>query len=98
MKDLVILFKTNFLINGNLFKIKNDIFLIGNSIKFLFEKIVIKKSVIIDMERISINLLKKYLNLNEYNLDFFLYLSLFKISKIVLTSLQQVFKPCPPTG
>ena len=75
MKDLVILFKTNFLINGNLFKIKNDIFLIGKSIKFLFEKIVIKKSVIIDIERISINLLKKYLNLNEYNLDFFLYLS-----------------------
>ena len=58
MIDFVILFKTNFLINGTLFKIENEIFLKGNNIKFLFQKIVIKKSEIIEMEMISINLLK----------------------------------------
>ena len=67
MKDLVILFRTNFLEKRNLFKSKNENFLIGNKKKFLFAKIDINESVIKIVKIISKILLEKYLNLNNIN-------------------------------
>ena len=93
MRDLVIRLRTNFLIKINLFKSKKENFLIGNKKKFLFAKIDIKESVMKIVKTISKNLLEKYLNLNK--IKFILVKDLFSLnrSKIVLTSLQQLFRP-----
>ena len=45
MRDLVILFRTNFLIKIKLFNSKKENFLIGNKKKFPFAKIDINESV-----------------------------------------------------
>ena len=65
MRDLVIWFKTNFLVKKNLFKSKNENFLIGNKKTFLLAKIDINESVIKIVKIISKILLEKYLNLNN---------------------------------
>jgi len=67
MRDLVILFRTNFLVKRNLFKSKNENFLIGNKKTFLLAKIDINESVIKIVAMISKILLEKYLNLNNIN-------------------------------
>ena len=67
MRDLVILFRTNFLIKRKLFKSKNENFLIGNKKTFLLAKIDINESVIKIVTIISKILLEKYLNLNNIN-------------------------------
>ena len=67
MRDLVILFRTNFLVKRNLFKSKNENFLIGNKKTFLLAKIDINESVIKIVTIISKILLEKYLNLNNIN-------------------------------
>ena len=67
MSDLVILFRTNFLIKRNLFKSKNENFLIGKKKTFLLAKIDINESVIKIVQIISKILLEKYLNLNNIN-------------------------------
>ena len=67
MRDLVIWFKTNFLIKRKLFKSKNENFLIGNKKMFLLAKIDINESVIKIVKIISKILLEKYLNLNNIN-------------------------------
>ena len=56
---------TNFLIKRNLFKRKNENFLIGNKKMFLFAKIDIKESVMNMVKAISNILLAKNLNLNK---------------------------------
>ena len=91
--DLVIWLRTNFLIKIKLFKSKNENFLIGNNKKFLFAKIEIKESVISIVKIISKILLERYLNLNKNKC--FLVIAIFSLkrSKIVLTSLQQLFRP-----
>ena len=98
MRDLVILLRINFLIKRKLFNIKNEKFLIGNKKRFLFAKIDINESVIKKVKNMSKILLEKYLNLNNFKSILVIEMFLLKISKIVLTSLQQLFKPCPPTG
>ena len=65
MRDLVIWFKTNFLVKRNLFKSKNENFLIGNKKTFLLAKIDINESVIKIVKIISKILLEKYLNFNK---------------------------------
>ena len=79
--------------NRKLFKSKNDNFLIGNKKRFLLAKIDINVSVIKKVKIISKILLEKYLNLNK--IKFILLIEIFSLkrSKIVLTSLQQVFRP-----
>ena len=67
MRDLVILLMTNFLRKRNLFKRKNENFLMGNKKMFLFAKIDINESVIKIVKIISKILLEKYLNLNNIN-------------------------------
>ena len=84
---------TNFLINRKLFKSKNDNFLIGNKKRFLFAKIVINESVMKKVKIISKILLEKYLNLNKIKFIYLIEIFSLKRSKIVLTSLQQVFRP-----
>ena len=64
MRDLVICLRTNFLVKRNLFKSKNENFLIGNKKTFRLAKIDINKSVIKIVTIISKILLEKYLNLN----------------------------------
>jgi len=98
MRDLVIWLRTNYLVKRNLFKSKNDNFLIGNKKRFLLAKIDIKVSVMKIVKIISKNLLEKYLNLNKISCIFVKEIFLLKRSKIVLTSLQQLFRPWPPTG
>ena len=93
MIDLVIWLRTNFLIKRKLFKSKNENFLIGNKKKFLFAKIDINVSVIKIVQIISIILLEKYLNLNRIKSILVKVIFLLKRSKIVLTSLQQLFRP-----
>ena len=93
MMDLVIWLRTNFLIKRKLFKSKNENFLIGNKKKFLFAKIDINVSVMKIVQIISIVLLEKYLNLNKIKSILVIVIFLLKRSKIVLTSLQQVFRP-----
>ena len=58
---------TNFLIKRNLFKSKNENFLIGNKKTFLLAKIAINESVMKIVTIISKILLEKYLNLNDIN-------------------------------
>ena len=91
--DLVIWLRTNFLIKRKLFKSKNENFLIGNKKKFLFAKIDINVSVMKIVQIISIILLEKYLNLNRIKSILVILIFLLKRSKIVLTSLQQLFRP-----
>ena len=67
MRDLVIRFRTNFLVKRNLFKSKNENFLIGNKKTFLLAKIDINESVIKIVKIISKILLEKYLNLKNFN-------------------------------
>ena len=67
MIDLVIWFRTNFLVKRNLFKSKNENFLIGNKKTFLLAKTDINESVIKIVTIISKILLEKYLNLNKIN-------------------------------
>ena len=67
MRDLVIWFRTNFLIKRKLFKSKNENFLIGNKNTFLLAKIDINESVMKIVKIISKILLEKYLNLNDIN-------------------------------
>ena len=67
MRDFVIWFRTNFLVKRNLFKSKNENFLIGNKKTFLLAKIDINESVIKIVKIISKILLEKYLNLNNIN-------------------------------
>ena len=98
MRDLVILLRTNFLIKRKLFKSKNENFLIGNKKMFRFAKINIKKSVMKIVKIISKILLEKNLNLNKNKCLLVIALFLLKRSKTVLTSLQQLFRPWPPTG
>ena len=93
MMDLVIWLRTNFLIKRKLFKSKNENFLIGNKKKFLFAKIDINVSVMKIVQIISIILLEKYLNLNRVKSILVILIFLLKRSKIVLTSLQQLFRP-----
>tara|TARA_B100002051_G_scaffold18341_1_gene14600 strand:+ start:325 stop:585 length:261 start_codon:yes stop_codon:yes gene_type:complete len=85
--------RTNFLIKRNLFKRKNENFLIGNKKRFLLAKIDIKESVMKIVTIISRILLETYLNLNKINCILVIAVFSLKISKIVLTSLQQVFRP-----
>ena len=93
MSDLVILLRTNFLIKRKLFKSKNENLLIGNRKRFLFAKNVIKESVMKIVKTISEILLKKNLNLNNFKFILVIESFLLKRSKIVLTSLQQLFRP-----
>ena len=93
MIDLVIWLRTNFLIKIKLFKSKNENFLIGNKKMFLLAKIDINESVMKIVTIISKILLETYLNLNKVNCILVIALFLLKISKIVLTSLQQLFRP-----
>ena len=67
MRDLVIWLRTNFLVKKNLFKSKNENFLIGNNKTFRLAKIDINESVIKIVTVISKILLEKYLNLNYIN-------------------------------
>jgi len=85
--------RTNFLIKRKLFKSKKENFLIGNKNRFLFAKIDINKSVMKIVKIISKILLEKYLNLNKINCILVIAIFSLKRSKIVLTSLQQVFRP-----
>jgi len=85
MRDLVIWFRTNFLVKRNLFKSKNENFLIGNKKKFLLAKIDINESVIKIVKIISKILLEKYLNLNNLKSHLVIATSLLRRSKIVLT-------------
>ena len=64
----------------------------------LLKKIDINESVIKIVTIISKILLETYLNLNKINCILVIATFSLKISKIVLTSLQQVFRPWPPTG
>ena len=89
---------TNFLIKTKLFKSKNEKFLIGNKKRFLVAKIDIKESVMKIVKIISKILLEKYLNLNKIKCILVIEIFSLKRSKIVLTSLQQLFSPWPPTG
>jgi len=57
---------TNFLVKRNLFKSKNENFLIGNKKTLLLAKIDINESVIKIVKIISKILLEKYLNLNLF--------------------------------
>ena len=98
MRDLVIWLRTNFLIIRKLFKRKNENFLIGNKKRFLFAKIDINESVMKIVTIISKNLFETYLNLNKINCILVIAIFSLKRSKIVLTSLQQLFRPWPPTG
>ena len=77
----------------NLFKRKNDNFLKGNNNRFLFEKIDTKVSVINIVKTISKSLLAKNLNLKKNKSLLVEAKFLLKRSNIVLTSLQQVFRP-----
>tara|TARA_B000000565_G_C23520584_1_gene275625 strand:- start:41 stop:220 length:180 start_codon:yes stop_codon:yes gene_type:complete len=56
---------TNFLTKRNLFKRKNENFLMGNKKRFLFAKIDIRESVINIVKDISNILLTKNLNLKK---------------------------------
>ena len=80
MRDLVIWFRTNFLVKRNLFKSKNENFLMGNKKKFLLAKIDINESVIKIVTIISNILLEKYLNLNNINCNLVIALFLLKRS------------------
>ena len=80
MRDLVIWFRTNFLVKRNLFKSKNENFLIGNKKMFLLAKIDINESVIKIVKIISKILLEKYLNLNNINCNLVIAVSLLKRS------------------
>ena len=80
MRDLVILLRTNFLVKRNLFKSKNENFLIGNKKTFLLAKIDINKSVINIVTIISKILLEKYLNLNNINCNLVIAVFLLKRS------------------
>mgnify|MGYP001475018636 FL=1 len=71
---------------------------LNNKKKLLFANIDIKESVIKSVIKISNILLKTYLNLKKINFILLLAISPLKRSKIVLTSLQQQFRPWPPTG
>ena len=93
MMDLVIWLRTNFLIKINLFKSKNENFLIGIKKRFLLAKTDINESVMKIVTIISKILLETYLNLNKINSILVIALFLLKISKILLTSLQQLFRP-----
>ena len=84
---------TNFLIKIKLFKSKNENFLIGNKKRFLFAKNDIKESVMKIVKTISKILLEKYLNLNKIKCRLVIVRFSLKRSKIVLTSLQQLFRP-----
>ena len=98
MRDLVIWFRTSFLIKRKLFKSKNENFLIGNKKTFLLAKIDINESVMKIVTIISKILLEKYLNLNKNKCFLVIETFSLKRSKIVLTSLQQLLRPWPPTG
>ncbi len=93
MRDLVILFRTNFLIKRKLFKSKNENFLNGKNNRFLFAKIEINESVMKIVKIISKILLETYLNLKKINSILVIAVFSLKRSKIVLTSLQQLFRP-----
>ena len=93
MRDLVIRFRTNFLTKLAFFKRKKESFFTGNNRIFLFAKIDINKSVIKIVNIISKTLLKKYLNLNRNKSFCEVENFSLKRSKIVLTSLQQQFRP-----
>ena len=93
MRDLVIWLSTNFLIKRKLFKSRNENFLIGNKKTFLLAKIDINESVMKIVTIISKILFEKYLNLNDINCILVIAVFLLKRSYIVLTSLQQLFRP-----
>ena len=80
MRDLVIRLRTNFLVKRNLFKSKNENFLIGNKKTFRLAKIDINESVIKKVTIISKILLEKYLNLNNINCIFVIEVFLLKRS------------------
>ena len=71
-------------------------------IKHLLNKIELKSASLESyasiVKTISKILLAKNLNLKKNKLLLVAIKFLLKSSKIVLTSLQQLFKPCPPTG
>ena len=80
MRDLVIRLRTNFLVKRNLFKSKNENFLIGNKKTFRLAKIDISESVIKIVTIISKILLEKYLNLNNINCNLVIAVFLLKRS------------------
>ena len=80
MIDLVIWLRTNFLVKRNLFKSKNENFLIGNKRTFRLAKIDINESVIKIVTIISKILLEKYLNLNNINCNLVIAVFLLKRS------------------
>ena len=80
MRDLVIWLRTNFLVKRNLFKSKNENFLIGNKKTFRLAKIDINESVIKIVTIISKILLEKYLNLNNNNCNLVIAVFLLKRS------------------
>ena len=71
---------TNFLVKRNLFKSKNENFLIGNKKTFRLAKIDINESVIKILTIISKILLEKYLNLNNINCNLVIAVFLLKRS------------------
>ena len=80
MRDLVIWLRTNFLVKRNLFKSKNENFLIGNKKTFRLAKIDINVSVIKIVTIMSKILLEKYLNLNNINCNLVIAVFLLKRS------------------